>query len=63
MLHWLSSKLPWEKLKDPASVEKEKIKYMNDCNLLMRTCFTDKEQCGEFLGFTNQSNFFFNLQT
>lgn len=47
MLHWLSSNLPWEKLKDPAAVQTQKNKYMEDCKSLMKACFKDKEQSTE----------------
>ncbi|XP_074644610.1 serine/threonine-protein kinase VRK1-like [Tubulanus polymorphus] len=48
LLQWLCSRLPWEdKLTNKNYVRDQKIKYMDDIPLLMKTCFPDSTHPAE----------------
>lgn len=47
MLQWVSSSLPWEKLKNKSDVEAQKNEKMQDCDKFVKNCVKDPEAAGK----------------
>lgn len=44
MIYWLTSRLPWEDIEDPETVQTKKKEYFQDINRFLKDCFSEYPQ-------------------